>query len=165
MTDKFSIEKDAIRALADILVETDLTEIEYENEGHRIRVARNLGVSTTVALPTGIPQGSPLGSTGTGRSLSSEIGGAAPSTNSPSGTSVEGALKSPMVGTVYLANEPGTAPFVKPGDSVSQGQTLLIIEAMKVMNPIKAPRSGKITSIFVADAQPVEFGEPLLVLE
>lgn len=155
MTDKFSIEKDAIRALADILVETDLTEIEYENEGHRIRVARNMNVSTSVALPTAaaMPVAGERSATPAGDS------------NIQKPAAIEGAIKSPMVGTVYVASEPGAAPYVKIGDTVSQGQTLLIIEAMKVMNPIKAPRSGKISSILVKDGQPVEFGEPLLVIE
>lgn len=150
MTDKLSIEKDAIKALADILVETDLTEIEYENEGHRIRVARNLNV-----VPTTIAAAPATNAT------QQEATNTAP----PKPASSENALKSPMVGTVYVAGEPGAAPYVKVGDTISQGQTLLIIEAMKVMNPIKAPRSGKITSIFIKDAQPVEFGEPLLVIE
>ena len=150
MTDKFSIEKDAIRALADILVETDLTEIEYENEGHRIRVARNTNMNTTVALPPQVATHVPI-------QTKSEA--------APAKQSFENALKSPMVGTVYLANEPGAASFVSIGDTVSQGQTLLIIEAMKVMNPIKSPRAGKIAAIMVKDSQPVEFGEPLLVIE
>ncbi len=150
MTDKFSIEKDAIRALADILVETDLTEIEYENEGHRIRVARNTNLTTSVAFAPQAPAHAPV-------QTKTEA--------TPAKQSTENALKSPMVGTVYVASEPGSAPFVSVGDSVSQGQTLLIIEAMKVMNPIKSPRAGKIAAIMVKDGQPVEFGEPLLVIE
>lgn len=163
MTDKLSIEKDAIRALADILVETDLTEIEYENEGHRIRVARNLSVSSNITFPTAAP----MTTMGTGSANPAAVYAApvAVHANPPSAAAPEGALKSPMVGTVYTSPEPGAAPFVKVGDSVSQGQTLLIIEAMKVMNPIKAPRAGKVTSILITDAQPVEFGEPLLVIE
>ncbi|MBW8309173.1 MAG: acetyl-CoA carboxylase biotin carboxyl carrier protein [Candidatus Paracaedibacteraceae bacterium] len=152
MTDKLSIEKDAIRALADILVETDLTEIEYENEGHRIRVARNLNLpATSIAIPPAVAP------------AATNIPNSEPS--AVKSASTEGAIKSPMVGTVYLSSEPGAAPFVKVGDTVAQGQTLLIIEAMKVMNPIKAPRAGKITSILIKDAQPIEFGEPLLVIE
>ncbi|WP_010299944.1 acetyl-CoA carboxylase biotin carboxyl carrier protein [Candidatus Odyssella thessalonicensis] len=162
MTDKLSIEKDAIRALADILVETDLTEIEYENEGHRIRVARNLSVSSNITFPTAASMGA-----GSANPSGAAVyaAPAAVHPNPPSAAGPEGALKSPMVGTVYTSPEPGAASFVKVGDSVSQGQTLLIIEAMKVMNPIKAPRAGKITSILITDAQPVEFGEPLLVIE
>ena len=150
MTDKFSIEKDAIRALADILVETDLTEIEYENEGHRIRVARNTNLATSVAIAPQAHAHAPV-------QTKTEA--------APVKQSTENALKSPMVGTVYVASEPGSAPFVSIGDSVSQGQTLLIIEAMKVMNPIKSPRAGKIAAIMIKDGQPVEFGEPLLVIE
>ncbi|AIK96985.1 acetyl-CoA carboxylase biotin carboxyl carrier protein [Candidatus Odyssella acanthamoebae] len=153
MTDKLSIEKDAIRALADILVETDLTEIEYENEGHRIRVARNLNLSaTSMAIPAGVASPAAVNLPN-------------PEKLTTQSASMEGAIKSPMVGTVYVSSEPGAAPFVKVGDVVAQGQTLLIIEAMKVMNPIKAPRAGKITSILIKDAQPIEFGEPLLVIE
>jgi acetyl-CoA carboxylase biotin carboxyl carrier protein len=152
MTDKLSIEKDAIRALADILVETDLTEIEYENEGHRIRVARNLNLTTSVAIPSAM-------------SSPTAVTPPSPEKVNSKSSSMEGAIKSPMVGTVYVSSEPGAAPFVKVGDSVAQGQTLLIIEAMKVMNPIKAPRAGSITSILIKDAQPIEFGEPLLVIE
>lgn len=151
MTDKFFIEKDAIRSLADILVETDLTEIEYENEGHRIRVARNTTISASVAMPTAHHMAHPQAA-----AVPAEKSAPKPSEN---------ALKSPMVGTVYLSNEPGAAPFVGIGDSVAQGQTLMIIEAMKVMNPIKSPRAGKIASILIKDGQPVEFGEPLLVIE
>jgi acetyl-CoA carboxylase biotin carboxyl carrier protein len=152
MTDKLSIEKDAIKALADILVETDLTEIEYENEGHRIRVARNTNLNTTVAVAPQIPAAHHTAPT-------------TKSESAPAKSVSEGAIKSPMVGTVYLASEPGAAPFVSVGATVSQGQTLVIIEAMKVMNPIKSPRAGKIAAIMVKDGQPVEFGEPLLVIE
>ena len=152
MTDKLSIEKDAIRALADILVETDLTEIEYENEGHRIRVARNLNLpATSMAIPAAVTPAA--------------INIPNPEASLAKPASTEGAIKSPMVGTVYLASEPGAASFVKIGDTVAQGQTLLIIEAMKVMNPIKAPRAGKVTNILVKDAQPIEFGESLIIIE
>lgn len=152
MTDKLSIEKDAIRSLADILVETDLTEIEYENDGHRIRVARNLTVTANYAAAAPVlPAAAPIQSAGDSHS----------SVKTPN----ESAIKSPMVGMVYVSGEPGTPPFVKVGDTVAQGQTLLIIEAMKVMNPIKSPRSGKITNIYISDAQPVEFGEPLLSID
>jgi acetyl-CoA carboxylase biotin carboxyl carrier protein len=151
MTEKLMIDKEAIRELAAILVETDLSEIEYENDGRRIRVARTVNVVASV--PQGavaIPSAAPA------------LYSAAPSEHEKVDKVDEHAIKSPMVGTVYLAPDPSAAHFVKVGDSVSMGQTLMIIEAMKVMNPIKAPRSGKIAHIYVRDAQPVEFGEPLL---
>lgn len=155
MAGKFNIDGDAIRQLAEILVETDLSEIEYESEGSRVRVARNVQMiatlpTATAALPQGVPAAAPA---------ASKVEAPQDFANHP------GAVKSPMVGTVYSAPEPGAAPFVKAGDSVSVGQTLLIIEAMKVMNPIKAQKSGKVTHVLFTDAQPVEYGEPLLIIE
>jgi acetyl-CoA carboxylase biotin carboxyl carrier protein len=151
MSSKFFIDGEAIKKLAEILVDTDLTEIEYEDDGRRIRVARKKEIAAIAQAPVAVaPTPAPAAM------ASSEPAKAADHHN---------AIKSPMVGTVYIAPEPGTPPFVKVGDTVSLGQTLLIIEAMKVMNPIKAPRAGKITSFFVKDGTPVEFGEPLLVIE
>lgn len=155
MAGKFNIDGDAIRQLAEILVETDLSEIEYESDGSRVRVARNVQMVATlptaaVAAPQAVHAASPA---------------AAPAEGPQDLAAHPGAVKSPMVGTVYSAPEPGAAPFVKVGDSVSVGQTLLIIEAMKVMNPIKAAKSGKVTHVLFTDAQPVEYGEPLLVIE
>lgn len=147
MTEKLTIDNEAIRELANILVATDLSEIEYENNGKRIRVARNLTMVASVpmtAAPT-TPHAQ------------------APHSETPKVDKAdENAVKSPMVGTAYMASDPSSPPFVKVGDHVSLGQTLMIIEAMKVMNPIKAPRAGKITHIYVRDAQPIEFGEPLI---
>ncbi len=151
MSSKFFIDGDAIRKLAEILVETDLTEVEYEDDGRRIRVARKTEIAALAPTPTAVVS-APVQPT-----LSTESGKGAESHHN--------AIKSPMVGTVYVAPEPGAPPFVKIGDMVSVGQTLMIIEAMKVMNPIKAPRAGKITNIFMKDGTPVEFGEPLLVIE
>ncbi len=154
MAPKFTIDANAIRTLAEILAQTQLSEIEYEDDGRKIRVARGpLTVQATVphvALPAQqLPPSSPETSTATAVDLHSH----------------PGAVKSPMVGTAYLAPEPGAAPFIKVGDKVSVGQTLLIIEAMKVMNPIKASKAGAVTRILVQDASPVEFGELLLVIE
>lgn len=152
MTRKFTIDGDAIRQLADILVETDLSEIEYEDDGRRVRVARTTTTSVmTVPSTHSTPMPAPT--------VISET----PAVSDP--TLHPGAVKSPMVGMAYLAAEPGAAPFVSVGDMVNVGQTLLIIEAMKVMNPIKAPRAGKITHIMVKDGTPVEFSEPLMVIE
>lgn len=153
MATKFSIDGDAIRQLAKILVDTKLTEIEYEDDGRRIRVSRGGGIQTaTIVAPE--PTATPA---------------AAEPVTPPATTVVlsdhPGTVKSPMVGTAYMSAEPGVPPFVKVGDVVSVGQTLMIIEAMKVMNPIKSPSAGKILKIFTQDASPVEYGEPLMVIE
>jgi acetyl-CoA carboxylase biotin carboxyl carrier protein len=139
-----------VRRLAAILNDTGLTEIEVERGDLRIKVARNGGV---VPMPTvySAPAPAPAAT------------GGAPAR--PAEAEHEGdVVNSPMVGTVYLQPEPGAPPFVRVGDAVSEGQTLLIIEAMKTMNPIPAPRSGRILEMLVADGQPVEFGEPLAVI-
>jgi acetyl-CoA carboxylase biotin carboxyl carrier protein len=143
---KFDIDEGLLRKLAQLLNETGLTEIEYENAGQRIRVNRG-GGQTHVAAQMAAPLAA----------------GAAPAAGTPAGPPA-GAVTSPMVGTAYLAAEPGATPFVKLGDRVKKGQTLLIIEAMKVMNPIPAPDAGTIEQILINDGQPVEYGEPLLIL-
>ena len=145
---KFDIDEALLRKLAQLLQETGLTEIEYENNGQRIRVNRGGGQTVYTTATAGSP--APAGGTG-------------PSTAAPSGPPA-GAVTSPMVGTAYLAAEPGADPFVKVGDRVKKGQTLLIIEAMKVMNPIAAPEAGVVEAILISDGQPVEYGEPMLVL-
>ncbi len=145
---KFDIDEALLRKLAQLLQETGLTEIEYENNGQRIRVNRGGGQTAYTTAPAGSP--APAGGTGS-------------STAAPSGPPA-GAVTSPMVGTAYLAAEPGADPFVKVGDRVKKGQTLLIIEAMKVMNPIAAPEAGVVEAILISDGQPVEYGEPMLVL-
>jgi acetyl-CoA carboxylase biotin carboxyl carrier protein len=143
---RLEIDEALLRRLAQLLQETGLTEIEYESEGQRVRVNRS-AVQSIGAAPAGSATPSPA------------AGGAGAPATVPAG-----AVTSPMVGTVYLASEPGGAPFVKVGDRVKQGQTLLIIEAMKVMNPIPAPEAGTVEEILINDGQPVEYGEPLLVL-
>jgi acetyl-CoA carboxylase biotin carboxyl carrier protein len=141
-----------VRRLAAILNDTGLTEIEVERGDLRIKVARAgapLAAAPAVyAAPP--PVAAPV---------------AAPSAAAPAAPEYEGeVVKSPMVGTVYLQPEPGAQPFVRVGDQVAEGQTLLIVEAMKTMNPIPAPRSGRVLELLVADGQPVEFGEPLAVI-
>jgi len=152
------IDPKLVRKLADILRETELSEIEIEQGDLKIRVARQLTAAPAVSYvaapspapsPLSIPAPSPT----------SEAAVAAPA------ASLKDAIKSPMVGTVYMAPQPGAAAFIKVGDKVKQGQTLLIIEAMKTMNPIPSPREGVVAQILVGDAQPVEFGEPLVVFE
>ncbi len=136
-----------IRQLAELLDETKLTEIEVEDGGRKIRVARTMTV-TASAAPAPVAAAP---------ATVAEAPAAAPSTAN--------AIKSPMVGTVFLAAEPGAKPFAGVGDTVTEGQTLVIIEAMKVMNPIAAPRAGKVTQVMVENGQPVEFDQPLLVIE
>jgi acetyl-CoA carboxylase biotin carboxyl carrier protein len=149
---KPGIDAAAIRELADLLTETGLTEIEVEQGGTRLRVARQLAPVTHTAPPAAVPA-TPSGS-------SAELAPSAVKREGPA----SGAVTSPMVGTVFTSPQPGAAPFVKAGDQVAEGDTLLIVEAMKTMNPITAPRAGVITEICVNDAQPVEFGQTLLIL-
>jgi acetyl-CoA carboxylase biotin carboxyl carrier protein len=140
-----------VRRLAAILNDTGLTEIEVERGDLRIKVARNVGLTSGPAVYA-MPAAQPLAAAASPAARASE-----PETDGE-------VVKSPMVGTVYLQPEPGVPPFVRVGDMVTEGQTLLIVEAMKTMNPIPAPRSGRIVEILVADAQPVEFGEPLAII-
>ena len=143
-----------VRKLADILTETGLSEIEVEQGELKIRVAKTLTATVHhVAAPAPVAAApAPVAAPSAAE--------AAPATRTHGD-----AVKSPMVGTVYLQSNPGSPPFVKVGDTVEAGQTLFIVEAMKTMNPIPAPRGGKIVEILVEDAQPVEFGEPLAIIE
>jgi acetyl-CoA carboxylase biotin carboxyl carrier protein len=141
-----------VRRLAAILNDTGLTEIEVERGDLRIKVARNLaGPAAAPTVYAAAPAPAPTAAAS-----------AAPRAAEPEYAG--DLVKSPMVGTIYLQPEPGAAPFVRVGDMVSEGQTLVIIEAMKTMNPIPAPRAGRIVEMLVADGQPVEFGEPLAVI-
>jgi len=140
----FQVDEALIRKLADLLHETGLTEIEYAVGDHTVRVARSGGVAAAVSAPPAVSS--------------------APAPDAAAGTRA-GAVTAPMVGVVYLSPEPGAEPFVKLGDSVSEGETLLLIEAMKTFNPVRAPRAGRVTQILVADKTPVEFGEELVIVE
>lgn len=147
-----------VRQLAEILKETDLTEIEVERDELRIRVAREIHAAPAPVQYAAVPAAAPA----------SAPAAAPASMPSDPATIVARAgeeVKSPMVGTAYLQASPEAPPFCKPGDKVKKGQTLLIVEAMKTMNPIQAPRDGVVREILVGDAQPVEFGEPLVLLE
>jgi acetyl-CoA carboxylase biotin carboxyl carrier protein len=141
-----------IRELALLLDETSLTEIEIERAGLRLRVARNISVAA--AMPAGFAPVSAVGP-----AVSAAPAAVADLAKHP------GVVPSPMVGTAYWAPEPGAKPFIEVGTKVSAGQTLLIIEAMKTMNQIPSPRAGTVTQILVEDGQPVEFGEPLVIIE
>ncbi|MDR6771101.1 acetyl-CoA carboxylase biotin carboxyl carrier protein [Azospirillum oryzae] len=146
----FDIDGDLVRKLADLLRETGLSEIEFAEGEKRIRVTRPTAAQTVAVQAAPVLAAAPVAAAA-----------------APAGKPVShpGAVTSPMVGTAYLAAEPGGTPFVRPGDVVKAGQTIMIIEAMKVMNPIKAPRGGTVAEVLVSDAQPVEFGEVLLIIE
>jgi acetyl-CoA carboxylase biotin carboxyl carrier protein len=151
---KFELDTEFVRKLAQILHETDLGEIELGDGDKRIRVARP--TVTVAAAPAAAAAAAP--------GAAPTAAGAAPAGGNDLGKH-PGAVKSPMVGTAYLAPEPGKPNFVAVGDKVTAGQTLLIIEAMKTFNPIKAPKAGTIMQILVDNARPVEFGEPLMIVE
>ena len=144
---KFNIDNDAIRQLAELLDDTNLTEIEVAAGDNRIRVARQGLVAAPVAAPAAA---APV---------------AAPAAAPVDAGSHPGAVKSPMVGVVYFAPEPGAAPFISVGSSVTEGQTLMLIEAMKTFNPIRAPKSGKVAQIVATDGHPVEYDETLIIIE
>ena len=144
------VDTDLVKKLAKMLDENDLSEIEVEDNGRRIVVKRKIGGMVAALAPTPAP-------------APAAPAGAPAAEASPA--SHPGTVKSPMVGTVFLSGEPGAPPFVSPGATVSEGDTLLIIEAMKVMNPITAPRSGTVKQILVQDAQPVEYEQPLAIIE
>jgi acetyl-CoA carboxylase biotin carboxyl carrier protein len=141
----FPVDRDLVHTLAALLQETGLTEIEYAVGDRRIRVVRGAPAAPMSLAAANTP--------------------VAAAANSADAREIAGAVKAPMVGTAYLQPQPDAAPFIKVGDSVREGQTLLIIEAMKVMNQIPSPRSGRVAQILVADGAPVEYGQPLVVLE
>ncbi|OAF19487.1 MULTISPECIES: acetyl-CoA carboxylase biotin carboxyl carrier protein [Bradyrhizobium] len=153
---KFSSDDSAlVRELALLLDETSLTEIEIERAGFRLRVARNISVAATMPMPVAAAA----------HAVPVAAAAVAPAASAPDMSKHPGAVTSPMVGTAYWAPEPGAKPFIEVGTKVSVGQTLLIIEAMKTMNQIPSPRAGTVTQILVEDGQPVEYGEPLVIIE
>ena len=151
---KFDLDTEFVRKLAQILHETNLGEIELGDGDKRIRVAR----------PTVTMAAAPVAAAAAADPAAAPATGATPAGGNDLGKH-PGAVKSPMVGTAYLAPEPGKPNFVAIGDKVTAGQTLLIIEAMKTFNPIKAPKAGTVMQILVDNARPVEFGEPLMIVE
>src|SRR3954451_24798586 len=146
------IEADLVRQLAELLNENELTEIEVVDGDRRIAVKREPSAAAPAA-----PAAAPV--------AAAPPPPPAPAAAEVSPASHPGTVKSPMVGTVYLSGEPGAKPFVSPGDTVREGETLLIVEAMKVMNPIAAPRAGTVRQVLVVDGQPVEFDQPLVIVE
>lgn len=147
------IDQQMIRDLADLLNETGLTEIEWSEGPLKVRVTKGGAAPVYAAAPV-----APIAAAAAAAAVAA-AGGASDDASHP------GAVKSPMVGTVYTAPEPGAAAFVKVGDSVTAGQTVLIVEAMKTMNPITAPKGGRVARILIENQQPVEFGQPLLIIE
>ncbi|MBF0251358.1 MAG: acetyl-CoA carboxylase biotin carboxyl carrier protein [Alphaproteobacteria bacterium] len=147
MTNKIDVDEKLIRKLAELMDETGLTEIEVGQDDFTVRVARG---ATVVSAAAPAPMAAPTPASG---------GGASDHTNHP------GVVTSPMVGVAYIAPEPGAAPFITVGGTVAEGQVVMLVEAMKVFNQIKAPRSGKVTKILVESGSPVEFGEPLMIIE
>jgi acetyl-CoA carboxylase biotin carboxyl carrier protein len=151
---KAGVDRELIRELAQLLDETGLTEIEIDRDGMRVRVARQVLAGAAAAT---VPPSAAL------QAAASSQGEPAVGDSDPG--KHPGCVRSPMVGTTYLGPEPGAPPFVGIGSRVVQGQTILIIEAMKTMNHIPAPRAGVVTRILVGNRQPVEFGEPLAIIE
>ena len=151
-----NVDTSLVRELAEMLGDTGLTEIEVEDGDRKIRVSRGGGVAMAAPAPMAAASAPAAAAPAPAPALGND--------SAPAEADTAGALKSPMVGTVYLAPEPGAADFVKVGDTVKEGQTLVIVEAMKVMNPIAADKSGTVKAILVENAQPVEFDQPLVVV-
>lgn len=150
---RIPIDPDSIRLLAAVLAETGLTEIEIEEKDSRIRVVRGNVQAAPVVVSTAAPLAVPM------------TAAASAAADDAATAAHPGAVTSPMVGVAYLASEPGTPPFVSVGQQVVAGQTLLLIEAMKTFNQIKAPKSGTVARILVQNSAPVEYGEVLMILE
>nr|WP_321459286.1 acetyl-CoA carboxylase biotin carboxyl carrier protein [uncultured Cohaesibacter sp.] len=155
-TEKSKLDPDFIRQLAELVKSQDLTEIEIEQKDLRIRVAREIVVQQAIAAPLAAAPAA---------SVAPAPAAAPAAAAADNDANLNNAVRSPMVGTAYLSPEPGSAPFVSVGDQVKLGDTLMIVEAMKTMNQIPATKAGKITAILVEDAQPVEFDEPLVIIE
>ncbi len=151
---KIRVDNDAITALANLLHDNDLSEIEWKQGDTSIRISRATATPVPMAAPAAVAAAP---------AVTPSVAAENPADEDPANH--PGVVKSPMVGTAYMAAEPGARPFVSVGDTVSEGQTLMIVEAMKTMNPIPAPRAGKVTQILVENEQPVEFGQPLMIIE
>ena len=152
-----NIDARLVRELADMLADTGLTEIEVEDGDRKIRVSRGAVAAAPVAYATPAPLAA-------APAAAPDAAATAPAAAAEPAVDLANAVKSPMVGTAYLLPEPGAAPFVSVGDTVKSGQTLLIVEAMKVMNPITAPRDGTIKQVLIENGQPVEFDQTLVVI-
>ena len=157
------VDADLVRELAKVLDDTGLTEIEVEYGELRLRLARTLTMAPPPPSHTHVVHSAPAPQA----ALPAPTPPPAAAAQAPAADAAShpGAVPSPMVGTVYLSAEPGAPPFIKVGDTVTEGQTMLVVEAMKTFNPIPAPRAGKVIAVLVTDAQPVEYGEALVILE
>ena len=153
-SDEIAQKTKLVRELAQIMEDTGLVEIDFEDENVSVHLSKTGSVSHTPMMAAPAPVAAPAPA----------ATALAPAPEAPVDSDLDHAVNSPMVGRAYLAPEPGAAMFVKEGDNVKAGQTLLIIEAMKVMNPITAPKAGVVSRILIEDGQPVEFGEPLIVI-
>lgn len=160
-TSKKSLDTGLVRELAAILREADLGELEIEHDNLRIRVSKQPAGTAIQAVAA--PPPAPAVAAAASPPAMSTTSPDAPASAAPE-VDLTDAVTSPMVGTAYLAPEPGAANFIKEGDTVAKGDTLMLVEAMKTFNPVEAPRAGTITKIFVSDAQPVEYGEPLVII-
>jgi acetyl-CoA carboxylase biotin carboxyl carrier protein len=156
-SDAMQVDMKLVRQLAELLNDTGLTEIEVEEKDRKIRVARTVTAAASIAYAPG-PAPAAI-------AAAPHAGAPAPAPVAPLSGDHPGTVKSPMVGTAYLAPSPEASDFVSVGSTVKEGDTLIIIEAMKVMNPIIAPRAGKVTAILIENSQPVEFDQPLVVIE
>lgn len=157
--DKSKLDPDFIRQLAELVQETDLTEIEVEQNDLRIRVAREVIIQQAAYAAPAVAAPAPVAAPASPAPVAAAAPAASDNASNPN------AVRSPMVGTAYLAPEPGAPNFISVGDKVTEGQSLMIVEAMKTMNDIPAPRSGTVTAILVDNAQPVEYDEPLVIIE
>lgn len=156
---KFEFDADSVGKVADLMNEKDLAEVEIVHDDYSIRLSKASALQGGMYAP--MPAAAPVAP------AAAPVAAAAPAVEAPapSADNHPGAVKSPMVGTAYLAPNPDSPNFIKEGDAVSEGQTLMIIEAMKVMNQIPAPKSGTVKSILIANAEPVEFAQPLVIIE
>ena len=165
MTKSSNVDQDLIRSIAQMLKESDLAEIEIEKDDFRVRITRTWPVEIAAGSYAPAPQAAPAAPAPAAPAPVSVVETPVAASPADNIAANPGTLISPMVGTSYLAPEPNATPFVTQGSKVTEGQTILIIEAMKTMNQIPAHRSGTITKILVEDAQPVEYGEPLVIIE
>ena len=155
-TGKNKLDTGLVRELAAILREADLGEIEVEHEGLRVRVSKPAAPVVQAAVAAPAPMAAPA---------AAPAAAAAAAPAEAAAATPDNAIKSPMVGTAYLSPEPGAKAFVSVGDKVKKGDTLMLVEAMKTFNPVEADRAGTVKAIYVSDSQPVEFGEPLILIE
>ncbi|MEM1409524.1 MAG: acetyl-CoA carboxylase biotin carboxyl carrier protein [Pseudomonadota bacterium] len=160
-----SVDEDlrVVRELAKVLAKTDLSEVEFERDGLKLRVARTV-TQVAAAPPAVAVAAAPPATIAAAGAAPQAVASETPASQEPAPPPAGEQIKSPMVGTAYLSPSPGAEPFISVGDAVSAGQTLMIVEAMKTMNAIKAPRAGKVVDIMARNAEPVEFDELLLIL-